>query len=539
MNKTLVVTALTAGLFAGSWGLAQSTPTNPAETLRSLADARGLYIGAAVAPIFYDPGEPDYPKVLVREFNMVVAENIMKWAALSSGRNSYSFFAADALASFAKQNKLALRGHTLVWHESLPSWVTVIKDKEELRAVLKNHIQTVVKHFRGQVFAWDALNEAVLDEGSYRKTVFYNVIGPDYIADIFRWAHEADPDVKLFYNDYNAEGINAKSDFIYEMLKSLKAKGVPIDGVGFQTHVDSNFSVAGSRMVQNFERFRALGLEVQMTEIDVTLAGNTTPQVERLAAQAKVYKDLMQGCLSVQCTAFVTWGFTDAFSWRTAGRPLPFDSDYLPKPAYYALIEALKAPAKAIVPATTTAATTPQTAVAPFVFANFTALQNIDIVKTEYNQVAGDAKVEKIAVNGSNLVIDYRLAKDAGSTFAGAGANMILKQGKTFDATAYSALQITLASSKAMQLRVRISSTDSAVVNSGCYPIVMVNVTPELKRYTLALKDFAAPSYCGSGARDIKQTLLAVALIEVADEGLPNNGPRLGQIQIGQVAFVK
>jgi endo-1,4-beta-xylanase len=212
-----------------------------------------------------------------------------------------------------------------------------------MRNVLKTHVQTVAAYFKGKIFAWDVLNEAILEDGSYRKTPFYNLLGAGYIADVFKWAKEADPSAKLFYNDYNTDGINPKSTAVFNMVKALKASGVPIDGVGFQAHVDSNFNVVQQRTLENYKRFRDLGLEVHLTEVDVTLAG-TAPRAERFAAQAKVYKDLLGTCLAVKCTAFITWGFTDAFSWRSAGAPLPFDSDYQPKPAYFALLEALKAP---------------------------------------------------------------------------------------------------------------------------------------------------------------------------------------------------
>ena len=323
---------------------AAGTVAQTTQTLRNLADTKGIYMGTAVTPIFYDSTEPDYAKVLSREYNMIVAENIMKWSALSSGRGKFSFNAADGMIAFAQKHQQAVRGHTLVWHESLPSWVLTIKDKDEMRNVLKTHVQTVAKYFKGRVFAWDVLNEAILEDGSYRKTPFYNLLGAEYIADVFKWAKEADPSAKLFYNDYNTDGINPKSTAVYNMVKALKASGVPIDGVGFQAHVDSNFNVVQQRTLENYKRFRDLGFEVQLTEVDVTLAGNA-PRAERLAAQAKVYKDLLATCLAVKCSAFITWGFTDAFSWRAAAAPLPFDSDYQPKPAYFALLEALKAPA--------------------------------------------------------------------------------------------------------------------------------------------------------------------------------------------------
>ena len=125
------------------------------DTLRAAADARGIYIGAAISPNFYDSAEPEYGQVLAREYNMLVAENLMKWSSLSTGRGRFSFNGADSLVAFAQKNKQAVRGHTLVWHESLPAWVSGITNKNELQNVLKEHVQTVTKHFKGKVFAWE------------------------------------------------------------------------------------------------------------------------------------------------------------------------------------------------------------------------------------------------------------------------------------------------------------------------------------------------------------------------------------------------
>ncbi len=510
----------------------------PSPTLRSLADARGMYMGAAVAPIFYDTTEPDYGMVLAREYNMVVAENIMKWSALSSGRGKFSFNAADGMVAFAQKNKQAVRGHTLVWHESLPSWVLTIKDKNEMQAVLKNHVQTVARYFKGKVFAWDVLNEAILEDGSYRKTPFYNLLGEGYIADVFRWAREADPNAKLFYNDYNTDGINKKSTAVFEMVKKLKSQGIPIDGVGFQAHIDSNFNVQQQRTLENLERFKALGLEVQMTEVDVQLSGNA-PKAERLAAQAKVYGDMLRACLAAKCSAFITWGFTDAFSWRAGSSPLPFDSSYQPKPAYFALLEVLKNPT-----VTMPAVAAPAPTSSALEFASFAdaskSLQGGAIVKTEYNEKAGDAKVDGISVTNGVLTVDYRLSKQAGSTFAGAGVGVnALENGKTISLVGYNAMRLQVASSQAKSLRIRISSTDQAIINAGCYPVVFLDVSPDLKTYTIPLEKFAPLGYCGSNARTLAQVISNVLLVEIADEGLPSSGVRQGQIRIGKIEFLK
>ena len=328
-------------------------------------------------------------------------------------------------------------------YESLPTWVSGITNKNELQNVLKEHVQTVAKHFKGKVFAWDVLNEAILEDGSYRKTPFYNLLGEDYIANVFKWAHEADPQTKLFYNDYNTEGINLKSNAVYALVKSLLSKGIPIHGVGFQTHMDASYSSATSSMPANLERFRALGLEVQMTEVDVKTVGDGT-RAEKFALQAKVYGDLVRTCLAAKCSAFITWGFTDAYSWRASSQPLPFDSNYAPKPAYYAILEALRNPV-VLTPKATPAIVTVAAPVAlePGVFADFAvANPQFRIAKTEYSQFPKDAVVDSLRVDAGLLVVDYRLTKIGGSSYAGAGANLTLLDGKAVDASGFSALQL-------------------------------------------------------------------------------------------------
>lgn len=318
---------------------ANPIPTGP--TLRSLASARGLLIGGAVSGALFDPTEPDYARTVKTEFNAVVAENGMKWAALHTGENNFVFDMADAIVKKAHADGQTVRGHTLIWHGSTAPWLLNIKDPVTMRAAMRGHIEGVMKHFAGQVPIWDVVNEAISDEPDHalRVTQFLELGGPDYIEQSFRWAHAADPKARLFYNDYGTEGLGGKSDAVYALVKGLLARGVPINGVGFQTHIDTGFSVEGSRMVENLKRFRDLGLDVQLTEVDVQFR-NGDDKME-LAQQAQIYGDLMRACLSVKCSAFMMWGVDDLSSWRAAGRPLVFDENYDKKPAYAALVRAL------------------------------------------------------------------------------------------------------------------------------------------------------------------------------------------------------
>ena len=339
----LGVLALGNSALCGGAGAAPPNPqAQPGSTLRELATARGLLFGGAVNATWFDPNEAGYAEIVKNQFNAVVAENAMKWASLEGSQGSFLFNLADALLAQAQKNGQTMRGHTLIWHDSLPPWVLNISGKAEMQKAMKDHIFGVMKHFAGKVPIWDVVNEAITDtsEHGLRSGPFLDVVGPDYIEMAFRWAHEADPSAKLFYNDYGAEGINGKSDAIYNLVKGLLAKGVPINGVGFQSHLDTAFSVKDSRMQENLQRFRDLGLEVQLTEVDVQLLPDPNEK-QSLEKQAQVYNDLMNVCLAVKCSAFMMWGVSDFDSWRSASSPLIFDEQYGKKPAYFALYKAL------------------------------------------------------------------------------------------------------------------------------------------------------------------------------------------------------
>ncbi|MFB0523517.1 MAG: endo-1,4-beta-xylanase [Candidatus Bathyarchaeia archaeon] len=309
--------------------------------LRSLAEARGILIGAAVG---YGPlqAEPLYAETLGREFNILVTENALKFEPLHPSPDRYTFQDADAIVSFAESNDMKVRGHTLVWHHQLPSWVTTGNfTREEWIGILRKHIIAVVKRYRGRVYAWDVVNEAIADDGSLRDTIWLRGIGPEYIDLAFGWAHEEDPQARLFYNDYGGEGLTQKSDAIYDLVKGLLERGVPIHGVGLQMHISLESSPKPQEVAANIDRLAGLGLEVHITEMDVRIKHPVTE--EKLSAQARVYRDMFEVCLSAEnCKAFVMWGFTDRHSWIPSffegyGSALIFDDSYALKPAYYAL----------------------------------------------------------------------------------------------------------------------------------------------------------------------------------------------------------
>ncbi len=332
---------------------AASTVAVNAQSLGELSAARGIRFGAAVNPSHLD--DPDYARTLSRQFNQVEPENAMKFGPVQPGTDTFNFAPADRLVSFADEHHMAVRGHTMVWHRQNPAWVLAEKDPAKLAAILHHHISSVIGHFAGQVYAWDVVNEAFVDDGSLRPTIWSNspgigLAGTAYIEQAFRWAHEADPKALLFYNDYDAEGINAKSDAIYRLAKDLKAKGVPIGGIGLQMHLTLHPPSMES-MEANIARLTGLGLQVQITEFDVRVPvdadGHASPA--DLAAEARIYGDVVSLCLKYPlCTAIQVWGITDKYSWipqefHHLGAALPFDAAYQPKPAYTAIEQALRA----------------------------------------------------------------------------------------------------------------------------------------------------------------------------------------------------
>ncbi|MGW0806070.1 endo-1,4-beta-xylanase [Nonomuraea sp. NPDC002799] len=323
---------------------AQAHPRTPRD-LRELAQQQGIKIGTAV-DVTALRDEADYRKTLNREFSHVTAENAMKWESVEPERGVFTWAGADAVVENARRNRQAVRGHTLVWHNQLPAWLTAgladgtISDAE-LRTILRDHITTEVRRYKGKVRAWDVVNEVVEDDGTMRQTVWLTRLGPGYIADAFRWAHRADPHAKLFINDYNLEWSTPKIETTLALVKELKAQGVPIHGAGFQGHLGIQYDYPGD-WANVMSRFAGLGLEIAVTELDVRMVLPVTP--EKLATQAEYYGRALKDCLSVPaCKELTVWGYTDRHSWVPGwfdgeGSACLFDESLTPKPAYRALL---------------------------------------------------------------------------------------------------------------------------------------------------------------------------------------------------------
>ena len=307
--------------------------------LRDYATPKNFEIGTCI-DMNALRNETQYRNTIINEFNTAVAENAFKMY-LWTGPNSYNWYDTDYLVNFCRQNNIKLRGHCLVWHSVVPSWLQNGNySSDQVRTMLENYIKTVVGRYKNDIYEWDVVNEAISDNSPYglrTDSFWYQKLGQDFIRLAFQWAHEADPDCKLYYNDYGAEGMGGKADGVYNLVKSLVQQGVPIHAVGWQCHFGVDWWNLSENNFENLYRIKALGLDVKVTELDLPLNGRS------LQEQAMDYASLAHFCLSNKI-GFIMWGFTDRHTWLDSSQqPLIFDSNYNPKPAYYAIQHVLQA----------------------------------------------------------------------------------------------------------------------------------------------------------------------------------------------------
>nr|WP_229818990.1 MULTISPECIES: endo-1,4-beta-xylanase [Streptomyces] len=324
-----------------------AVPASAAETaseatsLRELADARGVYLGTAVTASRLTGG---YAEVAAAQFGSVTPGNEMKWSSVEPVRGGHDWVGADRVVAFAEANGQKVRGHTLVWHSQLPSWLTGGSfTPDELRRIMTDHIAAEAGRYRGRIHHWDVVNEPLNEDGTLRQSLWGARLGESYIADAFRAARAADPAAKLYLNDYSTDGVGAKSDGMYALVKRLLAQGVPIDGVGFQAHLV--LGQVPATLEQNLRRFAELGVDVALTELDIRMRlPATQAQLDR---QKQEYASVVRACLAVpRCAGVTVWGFTDADSWIPdffpgQGAATPYDENLVPKPAYHGIAEAL------------------------------------------------------------------------------------------------------------------------------------------------------------------------------------------------------
>ena len=241
VRAVAVVLGATLVAVSASTASACQQHKHSADGLRDLAVRSGVRIGTAVDVSALD-SDSTYRSKVAGEFSSVTAENVMKWEVVEPTRGTYDWSQADELVRFARSHGQAVRGHTLLWHSQLPGWLTAgvadgSIDAAELRTILHDHITAEVKHFRGQIYQWDVVNEVFEEDGTLRDTIWLEKLGPSYIADAFRWAHKADPKAKLFMNDYNLELTPAKRTRFLKLCETLLKNGAPLHGIGTQTHL--------------------------------------------------------------------------------------------------------------------------------------------------------------------------------------------------------------------------------------------------------------------------------------------------------------
>ncbi len=324
LRATVMAAVLAAVVTATTVLLANSVSAGT--TLGTSAAERGRYFGAAIAA--FKLSDSTYVGILNREFNSVTPENEMKWDATEPSQGNFSWGNADRIVNHAQSNGMRIRGHALLWHAQQPGWAQNLSGSA-LRSAMINHVTQVATHYRGRIHSWDVVNEAFADGGGGgRRDSNLQRTGNDWIEVAFRTARSADPAAKLCYNDYNTDGVNAKSTGIYNMVRDFKARGVPIDCVGFQSHLTN--SVASDYRA-NLQRFADLGVDVQITELDI--AGSN---------QAAVYDTVTRACMNVaRCNGITVWGIRDSDSWRTGQNPLLFDGSGNKKAAYTSTLNAL------------------------------------------------------------------------------------------------------------------------------------------------------------------------------------------------------
>jgi endo-1,4-beta-xylanase len=332
-----------------------------ATTLRQLATARGFEIGVAVrdTPFVRDPL---YLQTLTAQYNSIGTEDATDFWPIHPAPTTYAFANADALVAFAQANNMKFHGHTLIWGSWIPTWVTSGNyTRDQLYALMKDHITTVVTRYRGKALSWDVLNE-MLDNwpGTTVKPSFWlDHMGPEYMDSALVWARRADPGAKLYIDDYFTEFPGQKSDFFFNFVQGFRARGVPLDGVGFQMHISAghptwpgystyNQNPIGAEFQATLQRFANAGYDIRITELDVEVPD--TAGTAFLQKQGQIYRDVLDGCLKVsRCKEMTTWGFTDKYSWIPSVRPglgrgLPFDANYGKKPAFDSLMARLSRP---------------------------------------------------------------------------------------------------------------------------------------------------------------------------------------------------
>ena len=301
---------------------------------------RPVPVGAAVQH-GYLFGDGSFEDLFRREFDSLTPENEMKMSWLQPQRGQWDFEEADQLVAYAQKHGKAVRGHALVFGDADPPWTERLLFSSEAEKALREHINAVVARYKHHVREWDVVNEALDERGRYRVNPWTQTLGPRYVELAFQIAREADPTAKLYYNEFDADVPGSKRDATAALVRGLKEKGL-IDGVGLQMHRSLADAPTREKIEDTLRLYESMGLEVQITEMDV-VAGGETSLIDRLNIQATAYRRAAEACAAVvACTRFTVWGVADKYSWRGVDQlPLLFDANFAAKPAFGAVREVL------------------------------------------------------------------------------------------------------------------------------------------------------------------------------------------------------
>ena len=324
--------------------------------LKVVANARGIDVGNFAIRNYLQDSQ--YAGILTSHFNVALLDNTPNWyftdGGLRPSKETFFFDHMDEVMAFAENNNMATQAHHLLWGEQkwLPDWLKNGQfSKDELYDIVHTHIDTVGKRYSGRIQEWTVVNEAfsrgqhVNDLSDWWADAFGN---KDYIDHAFQWARQADPYAKLILNDFGNETENAISDEMYTYIADALDRGIPIDGIGMQMHIDGTNPPTKEAVVRNMERFGNLGITVYVTEFDVNMSAVSGSHVVRDQVQAQIYYDMARACIeSMVCKSFSVLGITDKETWYSYlgyehSDPLPFDQNYKPKPAFYALYDAFR-----------------------------------------------------------------------------------------------------------------------------------------------------------------------------------------------------
>ena len=343
------------------------TPTQAPKYLRDFADKLGLEIGVALGA---SQGQEIYQEVMTREFNLCVSDSAFHWAdnnqhPLRPSQNDFDFTYPDSVVTYAQQHSLPLQVHHLVWGNvpTLPAWLKEGNfSKDDLLSIIEEHVTTIVSRYKGKVKEWTVINEVLAPYDFWGRNLG---IDPNWIAKVFGWAHDADPDAKLILSDSKIEipgdlAYNSvKNGEMLNLIQNLKANDAPINGAGFQMHLtEKDFltqtqqEIKSDALRQNIINYEAAGVDVFVTEFDLRLDGIPGSQADRFALQGKAYGSIFKACLDGGLKSFIVYGLIDKDSWlekpsfgganAADTQPLIFDDNYNPKPAYYAMLDVLQ-----------------------------------------------------------------------------------------------------------------------------------------------------------------------------------------------------